>query len=177
MTNDDFDKIWNTVVLSEFAEYEKKFPGLFLYSNSKRDVFEEYSRQNNYCKHYYMKDPTKPLDRHKVSSAIIIAILKVEPIRMSSELYIEDKEHLWLFNQKLAITVGLSVLVSFIEYDNEENEELLNKTRNGIIYPEANHGTYINNFATELYYTHKDGNYNLLALANELFLLECWTLK
>ncbi len=123
----------------------------------------------------YMRNSNKPVDRHKVSAAIMIAILKIEPIKMNAELYQNDSEKKWLFNEKLAISVGMSILKSFIDEANQGNEDILNKFKKGISYPPTDHGTFSNNFATELYHTRKENNYNLLALANELFLLEVYT--
>lgn len=175
MIKSDLDKIWDIVVLKNFGDFESKFPGIFLYGGCKEDVFREYNKIRLYCKDNYMRDPNKPVDRHKVSAAIMIAILKIEPIKMNAALYQNDSEKKWLFNEKLAISVGMSILKSFIDEANQGNKDMLDKFKKGISYPPTNHGTFSNNFATELYYTRKENNYNLLALANELFLLEVYT--
>ena len=78
----------------------------------------------------------------------------------------------------------LSLLRAFvIEAINEsgreqaEKEMLISRIDEGIIFPLTNHGTYRENLMTELYYTKKEDNYNILSLADTLFLLETLTLS
>lgn len=175
MTNDDVKKIWDVLVEENFKDFYHTFPELFLYEGSKEDFLHEYNKIRRYCKENYMKNSAKPVDRHKVSAAIMIAILKTEPIKMDATLYKNTSAQKWLFNEKLAISVGMSILKAFVDEANKEDKDILNKFMTGIAFPPTNHGNYLNNFATELYYTRKENTYNLLALANELFLLEVYT--
>ena len=80
----------------------------------------------------------------------------------------------------MSFTSALCVLESFItkELKNkfQNNEEKLtyelNKLNNGIKLPMAQHGDYRENWANELYHMKKEGNYNILAIAHQLFLIE-----
>ena len=146
-------------------------------------IYKEIKELLGHCKRHYMKDPDGYADRHKVSAAVMISILKYTPIKIAGPKYYSKNTENWTFNEQLAITVGVSILSAFIKADLKKDikhkvelsEEILEKFKNGIVFPIAKHGDYRSNWACELYYTRKDGNYNLLALAHELFFLEYTT--
>ena len=112
-----------------------------------------------------MKDPNKKLDRHKVSACYILAIVKASPI-IFNELLAEDK--FYTVNEEIALTVGLSVLRSFCSTDKSYPVSL----PYDFTYPVASHGDYRENFVVELYFTKKEGNYNILSLSHTLYLFE-----
>ena len=57
-------------------------------------------------------DPTiNKLDRHKVCSCLMLAILTVAPLHYHSN---KDKIELLVYNEQLAITTGFSLMRAFI---------------------------------------------------------------
>ncbi|MCM1060936.1 MAG: hypothetical protein NC452_11685 [Eubacterium sp.] len=132
-----------------------------------------------------MKKDISKIDRHKVAACYICAILKANPVKIKNKE--SDEEKFFVVIEQFAITVGLSILRSFIVCDQDKNDsakpnEILKKDKeifgNGFSFPitgiETNHGEYHNNFAVELYFTKKEGNYNILSLSHSLYLLEMY---
>lgn len=152
--------------------------------NAKELIWREYVKFNTHCKTNYMLDSQGRLDRHKVCACYMYAIIKANTL--SCRLAKSNTEESYLcLNEQLAITVGMSLLRAFICADikystifsEEEKQSLYAIVENGIIFPECNHGDYRDNFAAELHYTNEERNYNILSLANTLYLLEIHTLK
>lgn len=183
MNRADFDVLWERVIEKQVKLIRETYADLVFADYLKDDIFREAVELMEYCKHHYMKNSEKYIDRHKVGAAVMIAILKNSPIKKVGAIYYTDNSVDWCFNEHLAITAGLSVLVSFAKKDLNENfagaelNEKLSKLKNGIVFPKVKHGAYRENWAAELHYTHKNGNYNILALAHELFFLEHYTME
>lgn len=181
-----WDKIWD-VISPEISKYQFQYGDLYLSETCKDDIFATFNELVNYIKVHYMdfnedeakKEDSHEIDRHKTSAALMIAIVQNQPLKMVSEKYY-DGSKIWLFNEQIAITAGLSLMIAFEKeqikkhpsLDQEQKKELLLEWDKGIIFPIARHGDYRENWAVELYYTAKEGNYNLLATAHELFHLE-----
>ena len=185
MTKEQLDKLWATVIEVEALSTLDNFEQLFIPEGIQYQIFKEYGIMLKYCKEMYMNDSEGLLDRHKVAAIIMTAILKVQPIKKLSEIYYEDAKK-WTFNENLAISTGCSVLRAYILEDTETNDKLTNeqkearrnKLENGIHFPTVvHHGKDKENYAMELYHTAKEGNYNILAIAHELFYLELTTLN
>lgn len=131
------------------------------------------------CKDNYMQDPNGKIDRHKVVACYMIAIASVKPMR-----FIKKHEEYIAINESLAITVGFSMLRAFFlamvdkKKSGEEREFLISQFNKGIHIPDnslVNHGQYLDNFASELYFAISEGSINILSVAHELFLLEVIT--
>lgn len=124
------------------------------------------------------------LDRHKVCACYMYAIIRADVLRCRLADSAGEECYLAL-NENLAITTGLSLLRAFAiasivhskRYTDEEKEEYRKRIDNGIIYPKCNYGDYRSSFAAELHYTRMENSYNVLSLANTLFLLETNTLR
>lgn len=178
-----YDKIWEIVISPTIKEYQSTFSEIILANNAKEVIWEEYVRLNKYCKNHYMQDNAGKLDRHKVCACYMYAIMQANVL--DCRLAGSDTERSYLaLNENLAITVGMSVLTAFIkssinnnEMSQQEKAVLMSRIDSGIKFPECNHGNYRNNFVSELHYTHEERNYNILSLANTLFLLETHTLQ
>lgn len=60
------------------------------------------------------------------------------------------------------------------------NEEMKKKVLDAfdgeLVFPKTNHGDYKQNLLFQLYYTKKEGNYNILALADSVFFIENYNL-
>jgi len=184
MTQEEFDELWNTIVCVEASIIVSENPQIIFVDSLKQEIFYEYKELMDHCKRHYMKFSDKYVDRHKVAASIMIGILKYTPLKVIGEIYYSSPETKPACNEHLAITVGLSILRAFIETELKKSdadekflESSLLKIQNGIVFPKVKHGNYRNNWANELYYTRKEGNYNLLAIAHELFFLEQNTLS
>ena len=184
MNSKEFDKLWDTVISPEAQIICDSYGDLLFADFLKDDIFAELKSILEHSKTHYMRDAKRYVDRHKVSAAVMIALLKNPPIKIVGPKFYSKKTSNLVFNEQLAITTGLSILTSFckksIKDDIDKGEATVNdlkKFENGIKLPVAKHGKYRSNWATELYFMRKEGNYNILALAHELFFLEYTTAK
>lgn len=179
-----YQKIWDVVIYPTIQDYQNRYSEIAVAYNAQEVIWQEYVKFNMHCKSTYMRDLGGKLDRHKVCACYMYAIVKAGTL--SCRLAGSDTESRYLaLNENLAITVGMSVLRAFIMASINCNEELsveakkafCNRLNNGMVFPDCNHGDYRSNFVSELYYTKKENSYNVLSLANTLFLLEIHTLQ
>lgn len=155
--------------------------GLVFHPNAKELIWNKYVEFNEFCKDNYMKNSEKLLDRHKVCACYIYAILDADVLKnvMAIKNGIYDD---FLMNERLALCFGMSLLRALILQETEDlkddnDKELLRKAFNGeFLFPKANHGDYKNNLLIQLYNTKVIKNYNILALAETLYLLEVYNL-
>lgn len=182
-SKDSYEIIWANIIEKELKNYKLLYIDYIQISiSAQEDIWENYCIFNNYCKKTYMESEYKKIDRHKVAACYMMAILKTYPIKIVRQINGNDIP--LALNERLAITVGLSLVRAFaissiIENDTIINkEELIKKFDNGIKIPQGNllnHGDYISNFANELNFCMKEDSLNILALAHELYLLEVIT--
>lgn len=179
-----YNQIWSIVIEPTMKDYSNRFAEIVTAHNAQEAIWQEYMNFNQHCKKQYMEDSHGKLDRHKVCACYMYAVVKANV--MSCKLADSDTEQNYLaLNENLAITVGMSLLRAFViasiensnSLTNEEKEVYKGKIENGIIFPDCNHGNYRENFASELHYSDVERNYNILSLANTLFLLEIHTLE
>lgn len=172
--------ICNELIEKEICNYCDVYKdSLELIPNWKEEIWDKYVQLNRYCKNNYMQEAMGKIDRHKVVACYMIAIASVKPMR-----FIKKHEKYIAVNESLAITVGLSMLRAFFlamvdeKKSGEERKILISKFDKGIKVPDnslVNHGQYLDNFASELYFAISEGNINILSVAHELYLLEVIT--
>ncbi len=140
-------------------------------SEAKERVFNEYCKLRDYTKVSFMRNPDGLLDRHKVCACLIIAIIKSKPL-----IYEDNDDNAGMktiFNENLAMTVGLSLLYNFIVSADRDNKKWL---KNGFCYPDTmRDATYKELLCLMLYYDIKNNQYSILALSNILFTIEAYT--
>lgn len=177
-------KIWDMIIKPTIQDYKNRYSEIAVSHDAREAIWQEYVNLNKHSKMIYMKDIGGRLDRHKVCACYMYAIIKADTL--SCLLAGSNNEQRYLaLNENLAITVGMSVLRAFILSSINSNEDLSDESKKvlaeriygGLIFPDCNHGDYRNNFVSELYYTKIENNYNILSLANTLFLLETHTLQ
>lgn len=178
-----YNTIWNDLIERVIKDYSQRFAEIIVSHNAKELIWEEYLKFNKHCKLNYMCETNGKLDRHKVCACYMFAIVKANTLNCGLADCESENKYLCL-NENLAVTVGMSLLRAFVvtaihnndEYSEKEKEELKKKIDNGIIFPKCNHGDYRENFVTELHFAREENNYNVLSLANTLFLLEIHSL-
>lgn len=184
MDKSSYQKIWEVVIDPTIKDYKNRYSEIVVSHNAKEAIWQEYISFNKHAKLTYMQDASGKLDRHKVCACYMYAIIKANTVGCYLADSDTEQSHMAL-NENLAITVGMSVLRAFVLSGINSSEDLSEETKRtlgkridgGVIFPKCNHGDYRNNFVTELYYTKKENNYNILSLANTLFLLETHTLQ
>lgn len=183
MNSSTFDCIWSTLIQPTYNKMESSHGGIYLADTSYQDIKLYYSDAINYAKEHYMRDASKILNRHKVSAAVMIAILKSKPIKKINAMYyqVDQNGHpsIWTFNEHLAITVALSILRSFIEarVDFAFSKKIVSRAifedvcledrdifKDGIPISSKERSSWEH----ELYQIRQDGAYNLLSFAHIL---------
>lgn len=179
--------IWNNLIFPTYESYNKKTGNLVCAPNSSDEIAEYYEELLAHAKTHYMENRENLLNRHKVAAALMIAILKVKPIKKAHPMYFLPDENgeitIWPYNEALAVTVALSILRAFIlkraEYAFSGKcvpKNLFEKVckQDNIIFAnefplerrERDEWEY------ELYQVRQEGAYNLLSMAHILAQME-----
>lgn len=125
------------------------------------------------------KKATVALDRHKVASCMIYAILKSKPFKVN-RMVRNLPEKILLANEYLAFFVALNIVEM---YKLDEMRDKGVESNYQIIIPRTYHeddeenNTYESNFCKSLYYLSMENikRYDVFAYADILFLLEKYT--
>lgn len=183
MKDETFQIIWEKLIQPTYAHLENINGGIMLPPSSSGEIHSHYEELVAHAKKRYMADPNGVLNRHKVSAALMIAILKVKPIKKIDPLYYTEDEtgvlRSWTFNESLAITVSLSVLRAFIEARVKyafSGKKLTKSIFEDVCWQDQTifeNGIPISDkeredWEWELYQIRQDGAYNVLSMAHVL---------
>ena len=157
--------IWNKLITPYFEKCNNAYGGLICPDTGYEVFCSHYKYLTDFAKTHYMAKNVVRLNRHKISAAIMIAILKAK------------------FNEALAITVGLSILRAFILQRVDEafqGDPVSLKTFEGVCKQDFKifeNGIPLTQkeraeWEWELYQVRLEGAYNLLAMAHILSDLE-----
>lgn len=162
---ESFNNLWKLVINPEIKRY-LKVSNVSKIDNAEEKIWEAYEELNLSCKRDFMSSSVKKLDRHKIAACYIYAIVKTQPLSMKTPELPENM--VVTINEHLAITVGMSILHAYMK------DNTTDICPDGLVFPNAKHGKYRDDFALELYHTKKHNMYNILSLSNTLFLLEMY---
>jgi hypothetical protein len=176
-----FDIIFKDILkhLEENCVYADAICGVL--KESRAVIAAEYRVVYESALENFIKDKKKGLDRHKCTAVFMIAILR----KLKTEKFDRDPQVSKLIREKIAIEVGIAVLITLINKEGgEENARLIeywNSNNNTIRYPDAlcESGDYIKNWAMCLYHARKRHPQHgdklfVPSLANELLLIESY---
>lgn len=175
--HDSYRIYYQRILLPVINEYCAKESGIEVRPNAEELVWGNYVKLNRHCREEYMNNPEKLADRHKITACYIYAILKADILHCSLSKELGDDMNL-LLNERLALCFGMTLLRALIRgnakelKDEEMKEKVLNAFEDEMFFPKTNHGDYKQNLLFQLYYTKKEGNYNILALADSMFFIE-----
>lgn len=182
MKKDKFDELWNNIVLPIYDD--ANVDGiLYLKRNAKKDVYKQYQKEKTYVKRNYMLSGDTHLDRHKIASCMLYAIMKVYPVQLSMKAIWKmhkqkgkfSKEY-ELLNEYLALYTAFSIIESFRQYGishNDEDYPAKGFVRNRINMPDTSNGQdYLYNTCLDLYFSKQRRKINVLTFSNVFFLLE-----
>lgn len=162
------------------VELQRKYSNVLVKKEAKEEIWLEYKFFNDLCKGH-MREHENLLDRHKVVACYMCAIEKAGVLLQTDAFQIGD-DSLLLLNERLAMTFGMSLLRSLIVDMAEKlkqkdiKDKVLEAFDNDIAFPKCTHGEHKDNILWQLFYTRKDNSYNVLLLAEMLYLLECYNL-
>lgn len=172
MKEETFETIWREGIKAKSEEIVERNVGKVVFdTESKERIFREYTKLRDYTKISFMRNPDGLLDRHKVCACLIYAIVKSKPL-----VYDDSDNEMGMkniFNENLAMTVGLSLLYNFIISAEQDNSKWVKK---GFEFPKTERdATYQQLLCLMIYYDIKNNQYSILALSNILFMIEEYT--
>lgn len=186
MERKDFQSLYKNVIsifISEIQEEEKKCGCHCLKIDEKcaKDIYSFYEDKRKELRTRYMKQkPELALDRHKIASCMMYAILSSKII--SVDLTVQDiPEQILLSKENLAFHVAVNIVEMYKQQDEtEENSDY------ELIFPATRHeaenggitsgsSEYVDNILKALYYIKDIRHFDIFAYANILFLLESRT--
>lgn len=183
MKVEDFEDFCSKVIdnyIEELLEYQNdhNYKCIKKSKRARNNIFKFYQRKRNEIKNNYMEKPSqneKALDRHKVASCMMYAILKSKVLRVNR--FVPNLPNkLLMANEYLAIYVGLNIIEQYrIDDGKKENT-------NKLIFPMTYHETdseesdFINNLCKGLYYLRrKIDTMDIFAYSTILFFVEKYT--
>lgn len=167
MTEIDYNKIIQNIVMPLTNEIlsssnNKLYHVVKLKKEFNNQFLNEVNKMTSYIKNNIII--TSEMDRHKISACLTYAIIKYSPFSISKKGY--NLENLFYANELLGIYSAISLLECY-------NKDLK------IVFPNTQYTSndidpYIKTLCTSLYVSknNKQLKYNILSLANILFLLE-----
>ena len=176
-----YEEYYSLGISKIVSEYQREYSELICHPDIKKKIWDEYVFFNETCKVHYMNKTEHLIDRHKVVACYMYAIERAHVLSLIPSLKNGDDQNAFL-NEKLSFTFGMSLLRSLI-IDNaaeikaiETRQNVLKVFKGDVLLPSCTHGDFKSNMLLQLYYTWKESNYNILALAESLYLIECFNL-
>lgn len=180
-----YEKYYTDILVPEMRDYRRKYSNVEIIGNAEEKIWESYVQFNTHCKNTYMKDKNKLLDNHKVVASYMYAVLRVSPM-INVDAFKAGTD--FMLNEELALCFGVSLLralefarieelpAKFWKTVKVKKDELKSLLEDSVHFPITNHGKYKKNLLAQLYHTKMEHSYNVLALAETLYLLEIFTL-
>lgn len=175
--HDSYQIYYQKILLPVIDEYCAEESGIEVRPDTEELVWRNYVKLNRHCREEYMNNPEKLADRHKITACYMYAILQANILSCSLSKQLGDDKNL-LLNERLALCFGMTLLRALIRGNANElknadlKKKVLDAFEGELIFPKTNHGNYKQNLLFQLYYTKKEGNYNILALADSVFFIE-----
>lgn len=181
MKVEDFEDFCSKVIdnyIEELIEYQKPYKCIIKSNLAKNNIFKFYQRKRNEIKNNYMEKPAqneKALDRHKVASCMMYAVLKSRVLKVN-RFVPHLPNRLLMANEYLAVYVGLNIIEQYRIDDGKKEPE------NKLIFPITYHETpseesdFIDNLCKGLYYLRrKIDEMDIFAYSTILFFVEKYT--
>lgn len=179
MKYSDFNTISKKIIQKYYSDLktidEKYYSGKSLNLKSFKlfFVYFFYEFERKKIRRLYMSQENKPMDRHKISSNIMCAILKAKIIRIN-RLVPNLPNKIIMANEYVALFTAINILELYkIESGIHDYEIIFPET----YIPDEGKDSYIENFCKALYYTKHFDVGEIFSYANIFFLLEKHTEK
>lgn len=177
MERETYDRIWEKIVEPVYENISDGDPYMTLDLNRKERIYKKYIKIRDKIKKKYMEDPLGNIDRHKIASIMMAAIVDIYPVRISCRYIFglwKDKKEIdqrYIYvNETLALFTALSIIESYKDYGIDGKVE---RERKSIVLPETfNESDYVTNTCIDLYFSKRSNKMNVLTFSNVFFLLE-----
>ena len=185
MTEKCFQRLCSDIIvpyINELISLDKEYDSecLVFKENSISRIYENYESKRHTIRKYFMHLQEKPMDRHKIGSVFMYAILKSRVFKVKKLSKQPIPHELLMANEYLAVLVALSVIESYRKDDYmEKHGAEPNPADIQLKLPMTFHNestnAYIDNLCKSLYYINDYSKFDVFAYANILFLLEIYT--
>lgn len=185
MTKECFEKIRDDVILpyaQELLDIDAKlgYNCLKLNNSAVDKIFYNYERKRQVIRKYFMTSEAQPMDRHKIGSVMIYAVLKSQILIINRVKHRLPNE-LLMANEYLAIYLAFAIVESYRYNDFKKAKYPKEDERWRLEIPDTFHDdspdTYIDNLCKALYYIKDPDNLDIFAYSNILYHLEVYTNK
>ncbi len=185
MTKECFQKLCSDIInpyIDELISLDKEYGSncLVFKKNSINRIYENYESKRRVVRKYFMHLQEKPMDRHKIGSVFMYAILKSRVFKVTKLARQPIPRELVMANEYLAVLVALSVIESYRKDDYREKFGTDHDSRDvqlklPMTFHNESPDAYIDNLCKSLYYVNDYSKFDIFAYANILFLLEVYT--
>lgn len=188
LKNNEFDKIWEQIILELINQFQNEYTDYLLPNNlekQKNKIKKLYTEFKNIFLNSYMSSVVANIDRHKIAACITKAILINKPLKINYKKFTSaihngiiapnsiEKKQITFLNEYLALSVTITILDNYIEADNKK------KNKHIILlpdpYPEKDND-YIKDVCLDLHFT-SPNKINIVTLANVFFLWEKYSCR
>lgn len=172
-----FDRFKNEVILTYCAELKREDTQGALRFNEKAidKVYIFYQKKRDLLRKNYMAKGTEALDRHKVASCFIYAILKAKIIKVN-RLIPDLPQKILMANQYLAFYVAMNIIDMYKRDEDIKYKDfklVAPKTYHEDLRPNIN--CFIHNTCIGLYHIKDINNFDIFAYATIMFQMEKYT--
>ena len=180
MIKNDYDDFFSVVIrpcIDKIIAETEPYGCCYLGEKCQYSIYNHYQNKRDFVKDRYMKQSEDAaLDRHKVASCMMYAILKTRPIKVN-RLVRDLPEKALLANEYLAFFVSLNILEMY------RRNQFGDKAKCEIVLPRTYHeisesgSDFLSNTCKALYYIGLQGieKFDVFAYSSIFFLLEKYT--
>ena len=149
---------------------------LVLYTDAEELFYKNFKYFHSYIVKNFMKMEDENLDRHKIASVIICAILESNIVGICKSERDKLDNNIFLANEKIALNVGLCEMHRLLEKEFEAGNIPYERIFEQIALPDplSCNRDYTEVICRDLYFSKKHYVLNPISLANFLFLLEAY---
>lgn len=184
MTKEYFEELRDNVIMpfvEDLLKIDADYNCLKLNKSALNKIYYNYEQKRQTIRRYFMNIETKPMDRHKIGSVMLYAVIKshVFSINLTKRRLPHE---LLMANEYLAVYMALTMVDAYRrdayycddsrKNQIKENEWLLKLPAT---FHEETSNSYINNLCKALYYVKNPNNIDIFAYANIFYLLEVYT--
>lgn len=143
MEKDSFDKFWNNNLYSNATKLEKKYLDYLTFDSSKKDsILSDYNQYRTHYKEHEFGGEDR-IDRHKVASFMVCAVINQEPMKLKSSASKKSPFEVRASNELLALLSGLDLLKSYmveeLKRDRASASYIQGIRQRGLFYPPGKH--------------------------------------
>ncbi|MCR9143390.1 MAG: hypothetical protein NXI24_14150 [bacterium] len=179
MTKEKFDHFWGISFYPKVEKLLANYPNIRFDPGKAAQVYVRYEAIKDQI-HDLMMNPDGRIDRHKVGSALIAAILEVLPFsgpEISEATTEKNSGFEYLPNEIWAWHCALSIVLSFSMEEAKRNNDSARRAlvKKGFAFPPCSHGAYEVHVLRSLNRSRVVGAFDIFSFSQILFWVEIYS--